>query len=239
MSSIKKRRTSSRLAKKSEERQKAAASCETQSSASKGPSQASISTSNKVLKSVALGLPQPKPGVVRDCDLIGEELVGREILICWDDGLWYDAVVVRYYPRPDEYKVVYRADDGVEITSLRKRRWTIAPKKSRINNSVILDGAIIQFIYPPDGKTYKAMIYDFSNSGKRIKIAYLNEHSTDTLKGEGWQFLTSSPCIEEDNDQDAEKYVEDAIIAIKVGNEIAKSKPGTVVSGRVSKKRKD
>lgn len=129
--------------------------------------------------------------------LIGRDLEGREILICWDDGVWYDAVVVRYYPVTDEYKMVYRADDGIEIAKLRDRRWILAPKKVSEKNRPVLDGALIDFEYPSDGKRYRAMIYDYSHRGERLKIAYIEEHTTDNLKGGGWDFVTTSPCLDD------------------------------------------
>lgn len=129
--------------------------------------------------------------------LDGSELEGREVLICWDDGVWYDAVVVCYYPRQDEYKLVYRADDGIEVAKLRDRRWILAPKKKTRHNRPVLDGAIIEFEYPSDGIRYKAMVYDYSHRGERLKIAYIDEHTTDNLKGGGWDFLTSSPCLDD------------------------------------------
>lgn len=243
-----KRRTSTRLAQKKAQRE--------QLSGSESPEQFTLSSRSPSIspvlkrsgvqktKSESLGLPPPPPGVVRDCDLIGEQIVGREILICWDDGMWYDAIVVRYYPRKNEYKLVYRADDGIEITNLNERRWTIAPKKSLLNCPIILDGAIIEFIYPPDGRTYRAMVYDSSCNGARIKVAYINEHNTDTLKGGGWQFLTSSPCIEENTADKAEQYYDDAINAIRVGNQlrdelrVKNSSSKSVAAGRVSKTRR-
>lgn len=158
-----------------------------------------------------LDLPPAPQGIVRDADLMGYELVGREILICWSDGQWYDAVVIRYYPESDEYKIAYRADEGVEIAPLHNRRWTVAPKKRKSRGRVILDGAIIEFMYPPDGVRYKAMIFDASANGDRIKIAYLDEHTTDTLKGGGWDFLTSSPCVLDQPVETAALYMQDAV----------------------------
>lgn len=133
----------------------------------------------------------------QDEKLEGSELEGREVLVCWDDGVWYDAVVVCYYPREDEYKLVYRADDGIEIAKLRDRRWILAPKKKAHNDRPVLDGATIEFEYPSDGVRYKAMVYDYSHHGERLKIAYIDEHTTDNLKGGGWDFLTSSPCLDD------------------------------------------
>lgn len=127
----------------------------------------------------------------------GHALEGREVMICWEDGVWYNAVVVRYYPQHDEYKLVYRSDDGIEITSLANRRWVLAPKKRQTDYShPVLDGCIIQFLYPKDKKTYRAMVYDYSEGGGKLKICYINEHCTDNLKGGGWQFITDSPCVE-------------------------------------------
>lgn len=129
-------------------------------------------------------------------DLIGKQLVGRELLICWVDGSWYEAVVVAYYPAKNEYKLVYRQDDGIEVISLDKRRWVLLPKKhANLQPGPILDGAIIEFEYPRDQKRYKAMIYAYSEDASRLEIAYLEEHSTDSLKGEGWELITPSPCL--------------------------------------------
>ena len=134
---------------------------------------------------------------------LGQDLVGREILVCWDDGVWYDAVVVQYYYDDEEYKIVYRADDGIEVTKLCNRRWILVPKKKDCTNQPILDGATIEFLYPPDGNRYKAMIYAYSNCGERLKIAYIDEHSTDNLKGGGWEFVSPSPCLDNSDEDDA------------------------------------
>lgn len=183
-----------------------------------------------------LPLPPAPNGVGRDADLTGHQLVGREILICWEDGQWYDAIVVRYFPHSDEYKLAYRADEGIEIAPLRDRRWTVAPKKSKSCHHVILDGAIIEFVYPPDGQRYKAMVFDASANGDKIKIAYLEEHTTDTLKGGGWDFLTTSPCISDDSPEMGSLYLQEAVNAM--GQSDSRSGRGAVSkvsSGRVSK----
>lgn len=138
--------------------------------------------------------------------LDGDDLIGREVLVRWDDDVWYDALVVTYYPVPDEYKLVYRADDAIEVSKLCDLRWMLAPKKKARPNNPVLEGAIIEFEYPTDGKRYKAMIYNYTHGGERLKIAYIDDHTTDALKGGGWDFLTDSPCCarsdreDEDND---------------------------------------
>lgn len=125
----------------------------------------------------------------------GDEIVGREIFIRWEDGLWYDAIVVRYYPHVNEHKIVYRADDGIEIVDMRLRPWALAAKRNPTPGDVILDGAILEFVYPQDGRRYQAMIYEHNSTGDRVRIAYLDEHSTDSLKGDGWDIISTSPCI--------------------------------------------
>lgn len=126
----------------------------------------------------------------------GQKLVGREILFCWKDETWYSVIVVAYYPVDDEYKIVYRVDDGLETTTLEPGRFLVIPQKRRIYNNLILEGAIIEFTYPGDGMRHQAMIYDYAQNGTRLKIAYLNEDHTDILKGGGWEFVTQSPCID-------------------------------------------
>lgn len=174
-------------------------------------------------ESESLGVPPPPDGIIRQCDLRGNELIGREILICWKDKLWYDAMVVNYYEEADEYKLVYRADDGVEILDLNQHRWTIVSKKSPLYNPYIIDGSIINFTYPGDGLVYSAMIYDSSSDGKRVKIAYIDEHTTDMLKGGGWCFIKHSPCIETSdvaqNKNDITQILyQDSINCIRTGN---------------------
>lgn len=127
----------------------------------------------------------------------GLDLIGREILICWEDGIWYDAVVVRFYQDVDEYKVVYISDDAIEITSLSSEKFIVKPKQRRGPTNLVLVGAIIEFTYPLDKKRYKAMVYGHSYNGDRLKIAYINEHNTDNLRGGGWDFLKESPCVDD------------------------------------------
>lgn len=129
----------------------------------------------------------------------GEALVGTEVLMWWDrkewaSGTWHDAIVVRYYEAEDEHKLVYREDDGIEICKLSDRRWVLAPKKRSSRTRPVFDGCIIEFTYPGDGQRYKAMIYDYSRNGKLLKIAYLDDHTTDNIRGGEWKFLTRSPC---------------------------------------------
>lgn len=150
----------------------------------------------------------------------GHALVGREVLVCWDDGVWYDAVVVCYFEKDDEYKLVYRADDGIEIACLRNRRWLVAPKKLSTPKRPVLDGAIVEFLYPKDGIRYQAMIYDYSHRGERLKIAYLDEHTTDHLKGGGWDFISPSPCSE-DPDKVNEHFDDDVLPLMQSPTSIA------------------
>ena len=132
----------------------------------------------------------------------GLDLIGREILMCWEDGIWYDAVVVRYYQNVDEYKVVYISDDAIEITSLSTEKFIVKPKQRRGPTNPVLVGSIIEFTYPSDKKRYKAMVYSHSYTGDRIKIAYINEHNTDNLRGGGWDFLKASPCVDDSVSED-------------------------------------
>lgn len=125
----------------------------------------------------------------------GEDLVGREVLLCWDDDVWYDAVVIRYLPKEEKYKLVYRMDDGIEVTRLRDRRWMLMPKKSPTRKRPVLDGALIEFEWPRDNKMYKAMVYDYSDDAERLLVAYLDDNTTDCLTGGGWDFVTTSPCL--------------------------------------------
>lgn len=111
--------------------------------------------------------------------------------------MWYDAVVVAYYPETNEYKIVYRSDDGVELAPLHNRRWILAPKKRPFNGIPVLDGAIVEFEYPHDGERYLAMVYDYTHRGERLKVVYIDEHTTDKLKGGGWEFIKGSPCLDE------------------------------------------
>lgn len=124
----------------------------------------------------------------------GALLVGREINLRWEDGNRYEAVVVRYYDREDEYKLVYTADDGVEVACINNRDWYALKKKVSIREKPVLTGAIIKFIYPKDRKMYKAMIYHHSDNGEQLKVCYIDEHSTDAIGGRGWSFVTQSPC---------------------------------------------
>lgn len=124
-------------------------------------------------------------------------LLGREILFCWGEDLnWYVAVVVAYNAVQDEYRIVYRADDALETTKLVEGRWILLPKHRVTYDNKMLIGAVIEFIYPGDGKRHRAMVYEHSTDGDRIKIAYLNEEKTDLLCGSGWVYITQSPCAD-------------------------------------------
>lgn len=117
-------------------------------------------------------------------------------MVQYSDGEWYSVVVVRYYPEEDEYKIVYPIDDGLETKKLEPGCWILVPRRRQIYNNLVLEGATIEFTYPADGKRHRAMVYDYANSGDRIKIAYLDEDHTDILKGNGWDFIKPSPCID-------------------------------------------
>lgn len=132
-------------------------------------------------------------------ELTGEQLVGREIIVYWEEeSKWFDAIVVRYYENTEEYKLVYRADQSIEIVLLRDQRWVVAPMKLKSLYPVVLEGAIVKFKYPHDGLYYEAMIFEYSENGMTIRVAYLDEHTTDSLEGGGWEFITASPCILDD-----------------------------------------
>lgn len=186
--------------------------------------QRSAITRQNMPTNTPISLPKPQPS--------GKDIVGREILVCWDDGVWYDAVVVRYFESSDEYKLVYRADDGIEIAPLRNRRWLLAPKKKCRPNRPILDGAIVSFIYPSDGQRYSAMVYDYSHGGERLKIAYLDEHSTDNLKGCGWDFLSTSPCADDAGAADHNLYPNGA--SRQMDNHVSSRSPRKISKSRRS-----
>lgn len=240
---------SERSSDKQTQRKSARLACKKNNNNFKLSNKSSSSTSNTTCILNTAGLtaprllssPSPKTSLApRDSDLLGHQLVGREILVCWDDGHWYDAVVIRYYPQADEYKLAYRSDEAIEITSLYNRRWTVAPKKISSPSQVVLDGAIVEFMYPPDGLRYKAMIFDASASGDRIKVAYLDDHSTDHLKGRGWDFLTTSPCLRDDSAEPSgvpNVYFISDVEPTQGTNPPGTRPPSAVAVGRVSKPR--
>lgn len=129
-----------------------------------------------------------------ESELEGHAIVGREINLKWSDGRRYDAVVVRYYHRDDEYKLVYPEDEGVEVASLQGREWHLLEKKISTPDRPVLIGSIIEFVYPKDQLKYQAMVYQHSENGEQLKVCYLDEHSTDAIGGRGWDFVTDSPC---------------------------------------------
>lgn len=129
--------------------------------------------------------------------LTGKALEGREILVCWDDGVWNDAVVVTYDESTDKHKIVYRLWDRLVNVRLRDHRWVLEPKKRPENDMPVLDGAVIEFEYPADGQRYRAMIYDYAAFGEHLKVVYIDENTTDNLKGGGWDFISDSPCLED------------------------------------------
>lgn len=136
--------------------------------------------------------------------LTGKALEGREILVCWDDGVWNDAVVVTYDESTDKHKIVYRLWDRLVNVRLRDHRWVLAPKKRPENDRPVLDGAVIEFEYPADGQRYRAMIYDYAAYGEHLKVVYIDENTTDNLKGGGWDFIRDSPCLEDGHSENLE-----------------------------------
>lgn len=126
--------------------------------------------------------------------LTGHSLVGREINLLWEDKQRYDAVVVRYFPRENEYKLVYTADEGVEVANIDDREWVLKKKRISTNENPVLTGAIIEFVYPLDKKRYQAMVYGHSDDCEQLKVCYLDDHTTDCIGGRGWDFITDSPC---------------------------------------------
>lgn len=129
-----------------------------------------------------------------DEQLSGHALVGREINLLWEDKQRYDAVVVRYFPRENEYKLVYIADEGVEVANIDDRDWVLNKKRISTKENPVLTGAIIEFVYPLDKKRYQAMVYGHSDDCEQLKVCYLDDHTTDCIGGRGWDFITDSPC---------------------------------------------
>lgn len=132
----------------------------------------------------------------------GNALVGREISLLWEDGKRYTAVVVRYYQKDDEYKLVYPEDEGVEIADIKDRQWYLLDKRISTDEKPVLTGATIKFVYPKDKLSYTAMIYHHSPSGHQLKVCYIDEHSTDAISGKGWTFITNSPCAHHIDEED-------------------------------------
>lgn len=126
--------------------------------------------------------------------LTGHNLVGREINLLWEDRQRYDAVVVRYFPQDNEYKLVYIADEGVEVANIDNRDWVLKKKRISTRENPVLTGAIIEFVYPLDKKRYQAMVYGHSDDCEQLKVCYLDDHTTDCIGGRGWDFITDSPC---------------------------------------------
>lgn len=128
----------------------------------------------------------------------GESILGRQVHIKFNNEQWYVATVVKYFAQPDEYKLVYSTDDGLEIAKLNEgdREWALKMKVTSHADAPVLVGSIIEFEYPGDGKRYQAMIYKHTPDGSKIKVAYLEDYSTDVLEGGAWEFITQSPCIQ-------------------------------------------
>lgn len=142
-------------------------------------------------------------------EVSGYELVGREINLKWVNGSRYDAVIVRYIKRDNEYKIVYPFDDGVEVASLANREWRLLPKRHTTPERDVLIGSIVEFVYPMDKQKYQAMIYGHSDNGDQLKICYLEDHSTDCIGGKGWEFVTPSPCALSMEEQEKLLHIHD------------------------------
>lgn len=153
----------------------------------------------------------------------GDELLGREILVCWKDATWYEAIIVKYCPISENHTIVYRVDDTIEIVSLTNLRWQLLAKKIRRNGKLMLDGATIDFRHPIDKTNYRAMVYDHSSVGHKIKIVYLTENSTDVLRGEGWNVVKLSPCVLEQQLSSSESEITKIALPTTTSNQAQNS----------------
>lgn len=132
----------------------------------------------------------------------GYELVGREINLLWENGSRYDAVVVSFHKRDNEYKLVYPCDDGVEVASIEDRQWRLLGNRSTTKVRPMLVGAIVEVVYPVDKKTYQAMIYSQSDNDDIVKICYLQEYTIDYISGNNWKVIVQSPYATYRNDRE-------------------------------------
>lgn len=120
-------------------------------------------------------------------------------MLHWSDKQWYDTLVVRYYPKSDEYKIVFRGtDELLPRANLDEFTWRLYPTKWRTEKNPVLDGAIVEFKYD-DGKMYQARVYEVEANGD-VKVAYLESDETDVVEKGKWKIVKDSPCVAADDE---------------------------------------
>lgn len=115
------------------------------------------------------------------------------------DNTWRDTLVVRYYPRTNEHKLVFRyTDELLERVDLSDQQWRLYPTKWRTQNNPVLDGAIVEFKYS-DGKYYRARVYQINENGD-YRVAYLDTDETDVVPAKECRIVVDSPCVAGDDE---------------------------------------
>jgi len=57
----------------------------------------------------------------------GEKLVNKRVIVCWDDGEWYTAKVLKYDPIENKHTLKYKGEDETETLVLNKKPGRMAP----------------------------------------------------------------------------------------------------------------
>lgn len=125
----------------------------------------------------------------------GEELIGRRISVVWEDGYWYEAVVIVYYPTREKYRIVYTFDGSLELVRLGSCRWRLHPKQKPSPRQPSLIGTTIEFRHPLCNKIRRGIVFKAGKTGDIVSVAYRSERKTDNLYGGGWTVVKESPCV--------------------------------------------
>ena len=57
----------------------------------------------------------------------GEKLVNKRVIVCWDDGEWYTANVLKYDPKENKHTLKYKDEDETETVLLNKKPGRMSP----------------------------------------------------------------------------------------------------------------
>ena len=56
-----------------------------------------------------------------------EKLVNKRVIVCWDDGEWYTANVLKYDPKENKHTLKYKDEDETETVLLNKKPGRMSP----------------------------------------------------------------------------------------------------------------
>lgn len=128
--------------------------------------------------------------------LSGKELIGRQIWLRASSSKSGNFMVFDYKRSSDIYTLVSVHNGKTRQVRLRSRAqdWALLPKRSSSPENPVLEGTIIEFLWPQDRLAYHAMVYRHSRNGNKLNVLFYEVNRKEVLEGIPWTVVNPSPC---------------------------------------------